>query len=59
MRHLMSPLDFSVAEIENLLDLASDIKANHEKYAHLCDGKNLPLFSMNQVHEPDSASKLR
>ena len=31
MRHLMSPLDFSVEELEKLLDLAQDIEANREK----------------------------
>ena len=35
MRHLMSPLDFSVEELDHLLDLAQDIEANPEKYAHL------------------------
>ena len=28
MRHLMSPLDLTVEELINLLDLASDIEAN-------------------------------
>ena len=28
MRHLLNPLDFSVEEIDQLLDLASDIEAN-------------------------------
>ena len=36
MRHLMSPLDFSVEELDNLLDLAQDIEANPAKYAHAC-----------------------
>lgn len=50
----MSPLDFSVAEIENLLDLASDIKANPEKYAHLCDGKKLATI----FYEPSTRTRL-
>ena len=41
MRHLMSPLDFSVEEVEKVLDLASDIEKNPAKYAHACDGKVL------------------
>ena len=41
MRHLMSPLDLSVEELEHLLDLANDIERNPEKYAHACDGKKL------------------
>ena len=31
MRHLMSPLDFSVEELNELLDLANDIENNREK----------------------------
>ena len=30
MRHLMSPLDFSVEELDQLLDLASDIEKHPE-----------------------------
>ena len=30
MRHLMSPLDFSVDEVAKVLDLASDIEKNYE-----------------------------
>ena len=30
MRHLMSPLDFSVEELDKLLDLANDIEAHPE-----------------------------
>ena len=46
MRHLMSPLDFSVEELDELLKLAQDIEAHPDKYAHACDGKKLAtLFS--------------
>ena len=31
MRHLISPLDFSVEELDDLLDLASDIEKNPDK----------------------------
>ena len=41
MRHLMSPLDFSVEELETLLNLAGDIEKHPEKYAHACEGKKL------------------
>ena len=41
MRHLMSPLDFTVEELDNLMDLAQDIEKNPKKYAHACDGKKL------------------
>ena len=41
MRHLMSPLDFSVEELDKLLNLADDIGKNPKKYAHTCDDKRL------------------
>ena len=31
MRHLMSPLDFSVEELDRLMDLAVDIEANRSE----------------------------
>ena len=43
MRHLMSPLDLSKEELEDLLTLASDIEKNPKKYAHVCDDKRLAL----------------
>ena len=52
MRHLMSPLDFSVDELDRLLDLANDIEKYPNKYAHACEGKKLATCFMNQVHEP-------
>ena len=33
MRHLMSPLDFSTEELDQIMDLANDIEANPKKYA--------------------------
>ena len=41
MKHVMSPLDFSTTELEQLFDLASDIEKNPDKYAHACDRKKL------------------
>ncbi len=49
MRHLMSPLDFSVEELETLLNLAGDIEKHPEKYAHACEGRSWLLYFMNQV----------
>ena len=34
MRHLMSPLDLSVEELDKLLTLATDKEKNTKKYAH-------------------------
>lgn len=51
MRHLMSPLDFSVEELDKLLDLAQDIEAHPAKYAHACARKKTcNYFFMNRVH---------
>ena len=54
MRHLMSPLDFSVEELDKLLDLANDIEAHPEKYAHKCDGKKLATC----FYEPSTTTRL-
>ena len=54
MRHLMSPLDFSVEELDNLMDLAADIEANREKYAHACAGKTLATL----FYEPSTRTRL-
>ena len=34
MRHCMSPLDFTVDELDQIMDLANDIEKHPEKYAH-------------------------
>ena len=41
MRHLISPLDLTVEELDEILDLAGDIEANPSKYARACEGKIL------------------
>lgn len=54
MRHLMSPLDFSVEELDKLLDLANDIEAHPQKYAHACEGKKLATL----FFEPSTRTRL-
>ena len=54
MRHLMSPLDFSVEELDKLLDLANDIEKYPEKYAHACAGKKLATL----FYEPSTRTRL-
>ena len=54
MRHVMSPLDLSVEELEQILNLAADIKANPKKYAHACDGKKLATL----FYEPSTRTRL-
>lgn len=54
MRHLMSPLDFSVDELEQLFSLANDIEKNPEQYAHKCNGKKLATL----FYEPSTRTRL-
>lgn len=54
MRHLMSPLDFSVDELDKLLKLANDIEQNPAKYAHACEGKKLATC----FYEPSTRTRL-
>lgn len=54
MRHLMSPLDFSVQELDQLLDLAADIEKHPDKYAHACDGKKIATL----FYEPSTRTRL-
>ena len=54
MRHLMSPMDLSVEELDKLLTLANDIEAHPDKYAHACDGKKLATC----FYEPSTRTRL-
>lgn len=50
----MSPLDFSVEELDKLFDLASDIEKNPKKYAHACEGLKLATC----FYEPSTRTRL-
>ena len=54
MRHLMSPLDLTVEELDAILDLASDIESHPDKYAHACAGKKLATC----FYEPSTRTRL-
>jgi len=54
MKHLIDPMDLSVAEIDKLLDLADDIIANKEKYSKVCEGKKLATL----FFEPSTRTRL-
>lgn len=54
MRHLMSPLDFTTSELDQLFDLANDIEKNPAKYAHACDGRILATC----FYEPSTRTRL-
>lgn len=54
MRHLLSPLDFSVDELDRLMDLAGDIEARPDKYKEACKGKKLATL----FYEPSTRTRL-
>ena len=54
MRHLLNPLDFTVSELEEILDLAADIQRDPAAYAHKCDGKRLATL----FYEPSTRTRL-
>lgn len=54
MRHLLSPMDFSVEELDKLLNLATDIEHNPERYKDACKGKKLATL----FYEPSTRTRL-
>ncbi|MCI8338251.1 MAG: aspartate carbamoyltransferase [Lachnospiraceae bacterium] len=54
MRHLISPLDLSVEELDAILILGQKIMNNPEKYAHVCEGKKLATL----FYEPSTRTRL-
>ena len=54
LRHVMSPLDLSVVELNQIMELAADMEKNPEKYAHVCDGMKLATL----FYEPSTRTRL-
>ena len=54
MKHLMSPLDFTTKELDDLFDLANDMERYPSKYAHACEGKILATC----FYEPSTRTRL-
>ncbi len=54
MRHLIDPMDLSVKEMDDLLDLADDIIAHKEKYQDVCRRKKLATL----FFEPSTRTRL-
>lgn len=54
MRHLLNPLDLTVDEITDILDLASDIEKNPDKYKEACKGKKIATL----FYEPSTRTRL-
>ncbi len=54
MKHLISPLDLSVEELDHLLALGQQIMKNPEKFSHVCEGKKLATL----FYEPSTRTRL-
>ena len=54
MRHLIDILDFSVEELQELIDTANDIIAHPEQYSERCHGKKLATL----FFEPSTRTRL-
>ena len=54
MRHMIDPLDFSVQEVENVLDLADSIAADPSRYLEVCRYKKLATL----FYEPSTRTRL-
>lgn len=54
MKHLLSPLDLTVEELDELLVVAQDIATNPAKYSECCKGKKLATL----FYEPSTRTRL-
>lgn len=54
MKHVISPLDLSNEELNDVLDLAGRIFKNPERYAKVCEGKKLATL----FYEPSTRTRL-
>ncbi len=54
MKHLISPQDLSLTELDALLELADDIAGNPKKYSECCHGKKLATL----FYEPSTRTRL-
>ncbi len=53
-KNIISPMDITVDELEELMDVADDIMKHPEKYAHACDGRILATL----FFEPSTRTRL-
>ena len=54
MRHIISPLDLSVEEVNDLIEIAEDIIRDPKKYSEICHGKKLATL----FYEPSTRTRL-
>lgn len=54
MKHIISPLDLSISELNDILALAEDIINEPKKYSNVCQGKKLATL----FYEPSTRTRL-
>ena len=54
MRHLLTPLDFTTGELDDLFDLAGSIEKDRSAFSHVCSGKKLATC----FYEPSTRTRL-
>lgn len=54
MKHLISPLDLSLDELDEILNLGQDIMKDPAKYSHMCEGQRLATL----FYEPSTRTRL-
>lgn len=54
MKHIISPLDLTLQELEDILTLAEDMLAAPDKYKNVCHGKKLATL----FYEPSTRTRL-
>lgn len=54
MKHLISPLDLSMDELEHILTLGQTIMQNPDRFAHVCEGKKIATL----FYEPSTRTRL-
>ncbi len=54
MKHIISPLDLSVCELQEVLELAEEIIRDPKKYSDVCKGKKLATL----FYEPSTRTRL-
>ena len=52
-KHLISPMDFSTEELNEIFDLAEKIISNPKKFSHICDGQILATL----FYEPSTRTR--
>lgn len=54
LRHFLTPTDFSVEELDQVMDLAADMQKDPERYAHVADRKKIATL----FYEPSTRTRL-